>query len=149
MQRRKFLKFAALGAGGGIAAGGAFVYFENFDALARKIILNDTAMLKIEKKVYDAFFNDVEKQRKWDRVFQNQHQQLIKWHYYVDNPLFRLPYATSYEVNRSKLIATFLLSTDFFINKMDASKPISYRGLFDQYNGPCSNPFSDLYYPNI
>ena len=148
MQRRKFIGLTAL-AGAGLAAGAGFVYFENFQALARKIIMEDTATLKIAPAEYDKFFIDVEKHRKWDALFPPPHRQLLKWHYYIDNQLFRLPYATSYKTNRSKLVGTFLLSTDFFLNRMDVSKPIRYNVLFDPYFYPCSNPFSNLYYPVI
>ncbi|HEY4154324.1 MAG TPA: hypothetical protein VGM24_02830 [Puia sp.] len=147
MQRKKFIRLTALAATAGIAAGGGYVFFEDFESLARKIILKDTASLKIDPPEFDKFFKDVKKYRKWDALFPPAHRQLIKWHYYIDNPLFSLPYATSYDTNRSKIVGTFLLSTDFFLNKMDSSKPLRYRALFDPYLYPCSNPFSNLYYP--
>jgi len=149
MHRRKLLKFAALGAAGILVSSGAFVFFEKFDYLARKIVMKDTAMLNIDSTVYDQFFSDVEKQRKWDKLFDKQHKHLLKWHYYIDNPLFRLHYASNYQVNRAKIVNTFLLSTDFFVNKMDVSRPIKYRMLFDPFLYPCSNPFSNLYYPDV
>ena len=85
MHRRKLLKFAALGAAGILVSSGAFVFFEKFDYLARKIVMKDTAMLNIDSTVYDQFFSDVEKQRKWDKLFDKQHKHLLKWHYYIDN----------------------------------------------------------------
>jgi hypothetical protein len=42
----------------------------------------------------------------------------------------------------------YLLSTDFFRNKMDESKIVKYLGLFDPYLRPCANPFSEIYYPS-
>jgi len=53
--------------------------------------------------------------------------------------------AKSYVV--SELIKSFLLSTDFFMNKMDVSKPLKYTGIYSPYKKPCSNPFSFFYYP--
>jgi hypothetical protein len=148
MRRRKFIGLAALVAAGA-AAGGGYIYHERFEALARKILLRDTATLKIDPAEFDKFFKDVEKHKKWDVLFPTaSHKQLLKWHYYVDNPLFSLPYAPSYHTNRSKITGLFLLSTDFFINKMDPSKPVKYNTLFDPYLYPCSNPFSNLYYPD-
>jgi len=41
----------------------------------------------------------------------------------------------------------YLLSTDFFRNKMDESKPVKFIGFYDPYQMPCSNPFTSLYYP--
>ena len=148
MKRRKFIRISALAATG-IAAGGGYIYFEDFDAFARKIILVDTAALKIAPGELDKFFKDVNKYKKWDSLFPKTHRQLLKWHYYIDNKLFRLPYLTSYKTNRGKIVGTFLLSTDFFLNKMDPSLPIKYRALYDPYLYPCSNPFSNLYYPDL
>ena len=40
----------------------------------------------------------------------------------------------------------FLLSTDFFYNKMDATKEVKFVSLFNPQLRPCSNPFSSAYY---
>lgn len=147
MKRKTFIGLAAVAAVG--AAAGGYVFFEKFDDVARKIILKDTATLKIEKEELEKFFAAVKKNRTWDTLFSNAHKHLVKWHYYVDNGLFELPYATNYKVYRSKIVGTFLLSTDFFRNKMNASLPVKYVALFDPYKQPCSSPFSNLYYPEM
>lgn len=45
------------------------------------------------------------------------------------------------------LIKYFLLSSDFFINKMDESKPVNYIGIYNPYTSPLSNPYSFILYP--
>lgn len=41
----------------------------------------------------------------------------------------------------------FLLSTDFFIHKMDEDKVVNYIILYDPYKSPLSNPYSFVLYP--
>lgn len=147
MKRKTFIGLAAVVAAG--AAAGGYIFFENFEDLARKIIRKDTASLKIDPAEMDKFFKAVKDAGTWDKVFTNAHKQLVKWHYRIDNGLFDLPYATNYKVYRSKIVGTFLLSTDFFTNKMDTSKPVRFTTLFDPYKRPCSSPFSNLYYPEV
>lgn len=45
------------------------------------------------------------------------------------------------------MVQDYLLSTDFFRNRMDEQKPLKYLGLYNPYKTPCANPFSNLYYP--
>ncbi len=47
----------------------------------------------------------------------------------------------------SSLVEKYLLSTDFFLNKMDESRTVKYAGYYNPYKSPCTNPFSSLYYP--
>lgn len=145
MHRRKFFKFGLLGFAAVAAGRGAYVYFEKFDVLARKIILADTAALNIDKKEYDLFFADIKKAGTWDAVFFSHHKQILKWHYYTDNSFFSLPYKNVYDVNRSKLVGMFLLSTNYFYKKNKETEAIRYIGLHDPYKRPCSNPFSNIY----
>lgn len=42
------------------------------------------------------------------------------------------------------VVSRFLLSTDFFRNGSDESKPVRYLAYFDPYTGACGNPFADL-----
>jgi len=145
MKRRGFIGLAIFAAAG--ATAGGLIYKERFEGLAKKIILKDTASLKIAPEEIDKFFTDASRDGLWDKLFPFSHKQLLKWHYHLDNGLFKLPYATNYNVYRSKIVGTFLLSTNFFKNKMDPNKPVKYEYLFDPYKYPCSNPFSNLYYP--
>ena len=42
----------------------------------------------------------------------------------------------------------YLYSTDFFLNKMDESKPVLFVGSYDPYLSPCANPFAHNQYPS-
>lgn len=46
-----------------------------------------------------------------------------------------------------ELIKYFLLSSDFFIHKMDESRTVNYLGLYSPYKSPVPNPFSFIIYP--
>ncbi len=41
------------------------------------------------------------------------------------------------------VVRKFLLSSDFFLEGADESKPVNYLGWFDEF-APCSNPFAQL-----
>ena len=146
MKRRSFIGLSVTAAAALAAAG--YVYVETFDTLARKMIMHDTKTLQISPEEYEKFFSDVEKNGTWNIQFTPSHKQLIKWHYHLDNPLFHLPHASNYKIYRSKMVSLFLLSTDFFQHRMSESRKVKYNALYDPYLFPCSNPFSNLYYPS-
>lgn len=68
---------------------------------------------------------------------------------------FRLNIAGEYMFNKNAqnstvvegIVKRFLLSTDFFTNRMDESKLVKYQGLHDKNKAACFNPFSHMYYP--
>ena len=47
----------------------------------------------------------------------------------------------------STITQEYLLSTDFFRNKMDESRIVKYIGFYNPYHMPCTNPFSTTFYP--
>jgi hypothetical protein len=47
----------------------------------------------------------------------------------------------------SMITQEYLLSTDFFRNKMDESRIVKYIGFYNPYQMPCTNPFSSTFYP--
>ncbi|RYE18905.1 MAG: hypothetical protein EOP45_13415 [Sphingobacteriaceae bacterium] len=51
--------------------------------------------------------------------------------------------------NINDLLRYYLLSTDFFLNQMDVSKPVNYIGIFDPYKSPIANPYSYILLPKI
>ncbi|MFT3948645.1 MAG: hypothetical protein QM763_16905 [Agriterribacter sp.] len=147
MRRRRFISIITLATAGLTA--GAYIVLEDFERFARKIIMKDTAQLKINSGEVDKFFRAAREKKIWDDIFPFHHRQILKWHYYINNGLFTLPYVANYNAYRSKIVATFLLSTDFFINKMDESKPVHFTMLYNPYLTPCLNPFSDIFYPEV
>lgn len=42
----------------------------------------------------------------------------------------------------NRAVTQFLMSTDFFWNKADESKPVKYLAYYDPYRRICSNPFA-------
>lgn len=146
MKRRKFLWATGVGL---VTAGlGGYVYFENFEKTVKKIIVSDTKGLNIDEKEINRFLSETRKTNFWKKTYTLGHQQVIKWHYYLGNKVFKLPYERNYQFYRGRIVAMFLLSTDFFANKMDTSKPVKFTRVYDPYLYPCSNPFSNLYYPD-
>jgi hypothetical protein len=58
--------------------------------------------------------------------------------------LFGINSAKSGKVHQ--LVSAYLLSSDFFQNKMDETRIVKYVGLYDPYTRPCSHPFSHVHY---
>ncbi len=145
MRRRSFIGLWVAGIGG-IAAGG-YVFFEKFENVARKILIKDTSSLLVPLEEIDKYLLASRRKRNIVSRLPFGNQQLLKWHYYLDNSWFSLPYKTKNSIDRSKIVGDFLLSTDFFTNKMDITKPVAFVKIYDPYESPCSNPFSNLYYP--
>jgi hypothetical protein len=57
------------------------------------------------------------------------------------------PYYNKYIRYRAEIVGNFLLSTDFFWNKLNITDQIKYSGrIFTPYSYPCGNPFSNRYY---
>jgi hypothetical protein len=135
MKRRNFLRLTGIAAAAVAAIPGFSLYYASAKDSAVDLILDEYKFLKIDKaevvKYVDDFFNyhPVEASIPW--------KMKIKLHHYVN-----------FQTVRSRLLIDgFLPATDFFLNKMDESRPITYLTLYDPHKRPCSNPFSSLYYP--
>jgi len=124
---------------------GAYINFLDFENLLAKIITKDTASLAINHSEIHSFIKDASNAGIWN-MYSPAKRELIKWSYYLDNPLINLPYHTKYRRYRSEIVGFFLLSTNFFQNKMNSDKVIKYISLYDPYKTPCSNPFSNQFY---
>lgn len=131
-----------------MAATGGYIFFEKFESLVRKIIIKDTSSLKVSFEEIDKYLDAARRNKHLISDMPLSNQQLLKWHYYLDNSWFALPYNNKNNVDRSKIVGDFLLSTDFFTNKMDISKPVKFTAVYDPYQKPCCNPFSNIFYPN-
>lgn len=147
MKRRNFIGLVTLGTAGALTGG--YIFLENFEKFARKIIVKDTTSLKVDPAEIDKFMAVAAKKNVWNDLFPFHHKQLIKWHYYINNGMFTLPYLANYNAYRNKIVMTFLLSTNFFMDKMDESKKVHFTNLYDPYQIPCSNPFSNIFYPEV
>jgi hypothetical protein len=143
MQRRKFLGIAAGGIGISIVALSGFFASKNFRKVIFEILRHDLKGLKVSKETLEKYIADAEKENFWG--FTEGKIQFIKAHHNIPIPL---PYAVKYRHFKSIIVGTYLLSTDFFLNKMDVAKPVNYLAYYNPYKRPCYNPFSNLYYPS-
>ncbi|MDH7460403.1 twin-arginine translocation signal domain-containing protein [Chitinophagaceae bacterium 26-R-25] len=141
--RRKFLKLTA---GGILALGAGYVGVKSFSPF-RKVIIDilyeDLKGLKIKQGDIEKFADKAAEVNPWH--FNAKKQKLmaaygpIKW--------MPLPFKKEYKLYRDDVVSRFLLSTDFFTNKMDESKEIAYMGaIWGPYSTPCLNPFSSMFY---
>ena len=121
------------------------MFFSRFENLVKKIILEDTDSLLVDSKEVDHFIEDARRYNIWD-MFSFSKKEFIKWSFYIDNPFLKLPYNAKYKIYRSQIVGLFLLSTDYFRNKMAPDKPVHYIAIYNPYSSPCSNPFSNLFY---
>lgn len=142
MKRRKFLGIFSLGV---IGTAVGMLALPNFDEVVMNIIEHDTRELPIAEGAVEKYLSDAKK-RNFHQRFNFGKREFIRGHYLIDNKIFTLPYLTKYSRYRSELVGNFLLSTNFFTEKMNTNKIISYTSFYDPYYRPCSNPFSNVYY---
>jgi hypothetical protein len=142
MKRRAFIK-------AGIAITGAAVavyIFPAFSSTVRRILTKDTDGLHVDLSLVNQFIVDAQKEQ-YLNTFSRAKRILITIHTYAGPFRGVLPYSNKYRQYRGQITGHFLLSTDFFRNRMDTSKQVEYTGFYNPYTQPCSNPFSSIYYP--
>jgi hypothetical protein len=137
MQRRKFLTLLSLGVTAAVVPTIGFSSVSTKKA-AVGIIMNEFSYLTLDEQgveqYVDAYF-------KYDRFTPHLDVKLKSY------------YLLGVKSNRSSIIDSlakkYLLSTDFFLNKMDESRTIKYVGFYNPYQFPCANPFSHIHYPSL
>lgn len=142
MKRRKFLAIVSLGAAGtavGVAS------FTGFTKIVKRIIERDTKDLKIEDDAIEKYLMDAHSKNLYGK-YNFAKKAFIRIHYMLDFPFLPIPYRNKYIQYRSEIVGHFLLSTNFFFDKMDTGKLIKYESFYDPYFRPCSHPFSNLFY---
>ena len=142
MKRRKFIK---AGIALGVLALIAFI-FPSFAQAIKRMLREDTEGLQIDEDAMDQFISDAHKEQ-FLATFSTMKKLLIVGHTYFGFLGGILPYRNKYVQYRGQLTGHFLLSTDLFRNQMDTTKPVKYTGFYNPYRQPCSNPFSNLFYP--
>jgi hypothetical protein len=132
MKRRKFLTIA--GVGGVLAALASFKFITHpFESVAKGIIKSELDYLNLDEEGLDKFVAD------YTRLKDRNYKLMMKGY-----SLFGVNSARSGKVHQ--LVSAYLLSSDFFLNKMDEARTVKYVGLYDPYTRPCSHPFSHAYY---
>jgi hypothetical protein len=130
MKRRQFLTIAGIG---GLIAGLA-TFGIAFQGAVERIISNELNFLNLDKEGVRRFVAD------YTRSMTSKNKMMLKGYSFMG-----IGAAKSQKIN--SLINAYLLSTDFFMNKMDENRTIKYVGLYDPYMRPCVHPFSSAYYP--
>ncbi|HEX2535947.1 MAG TPA: twin-arginine translocation signal domain-containing protein [Chitinophagaceae bacterium] len=142
MKRRRFLKLAAVGTAAVAlpAAGlssGAF-----FRKAVAGIIHRDLDYLKHDDETVDKFARDF-------LGFINN-ELPMRESFMVRSRVVRRYVSGAKPKSIGALedfVPRYLLSTDFFQNKMDESRILQYTGFYHQSKKSCGNPFSHLFYP--
>lgn len=137
MRRRNFLRIAGLGTAA-VALPGISVYATSLEETTSGIIMNQFSFLKLDKAGVRQFAADYCAAADTNKTLYVQTKMKLYDLFKVDS-------------DRSQLVRTittlYLVSTDFFQNKMDESKVVRYQSLYNPHKTPCANPFSSLYYP--
>lgn len=145
ISRRKFIFLALLGL---IGAAITSFLISSFNKVVYKVLSKDLSHLNVSFESYAQFIKEAQENNHWNKKFFDEKKRLFfRAYYLLDYLPVPLPYKYKYVQYRSEIVGDFLLSTDFFINKMDVNKEIAFLGLYNPYKRPCSNPFSNLYYP--
>lgn len=130
MKRRKFLTIAGIG---GVIAALASVKFlsTTFESSVAGLIRDELAFLSLDEQGLKKFAED------YARTASRKFKIIVKGYDF-------LGIGASQSGKIHHIVSTYLLSSDFFINKMDETRVIKYIALFDPYLRPCAHPFSYL-----
>lgn len=134
MKRRKFLTLAGIGSA--IAAVASLKFFTtSFESSAAGTIKEALDFLNLDPEGIDKFVKAYSKNK-------DPYYKLTMKSY----GLLGIGASKSGKVHQ--MVSTYLLSTDFFTNKMDESGIVRFVGLYDPYARPCSHPFNHVQYPS-
>ncbi len=143
MNRRRFIILSILGVLSAIALSMVAIY--DFETVVVKMLKRDLSYLKIKDRDIDRFLEDARNSGYWDRIKLDRNKRAFVILYFL-LPKVGLPYQFKFVQLRATIVGNFLLSTDFFTNKMNEDAEITYVALFDPELRPCQNPFSHAYY---
>lgn len=134
MKRRKFLTIAGLGALIGAVASDKFMT-ATFESSTARLIKEELAFLQLDDEGVRAFTRD------YAKLKHKEFKVIVKGYSF-------LGIGSSLSGKVHHIVSTYLLSSDFFINKMDEKRVIKYVALYDPYRRPCVHPFSHLHTDN-
>lgn len=132
MKRRKFLIIAGL-SGAAAALTSARFLTTSFEQSAEALIKRELSFLRLDEDGLKKFVADYSASK--DRTY----KRMVKGY-----GLIGLGTAQSGKIHQ--LVSQYLLSTDFFHNKMDESRIVKYIALYNPYTSPCAHPFSAAQY---
>lgn len=142
MKRRTFIKAGIALTGLGLLA---FFMIPSFKETIAKMLSRTTAQLKINPDFIDRFIQEATQEQLWSK-FSRAKKVLIVIH--TNFGFFKsiLPYRNKYLLYKGQITGHFLLSTDFFLKKMDTTQSLAYIGFYNPYKQPCFSPFSSNFY---
>ncbi|HSJ68214.1 MAG TPA: hypothetical protein VK921_11085 [Anditalea sp.] len=136
MNRRKFISITGIGAAA-LALPAAGIFAKTLHETVTDIIYREFNYLNLDKEGVDLYVHAYLEKNKKDLSYEMKLKAF---------DLFRI--SSEKSTILTQMTQDYILSTDFFINKMDESKTVHFIGAYDAYNTPCANPFSSLYYPS-
>ena len=143
--RRKFLWYTLLSASGLLMSFEYITQITQLEKVISNILLKSLEGLKVDPSEIEKYARDLAKTNALNFSFANT-QLISLYHTYSIEP-FLFPFNKRYKRLCTDIVTNFLLSTDFFINRMDEQKNIKYTGaIYDIYRTACANPFSGLLY---
>ena len=143
MNRRKFIILSLFTVVSAMVVSLFAVY--DFETVVFKMLQHDLAFLKVRESDFTRFIQEARGSNYWNRIHMDKKKRAFVILYFL-LPNVGLPYQFKYVQLRGLIVGNFLLSTDFFQNKMNEEAPITYIALFDPEITPCQNPFSNLFY---
>lgn len=136
MNRRKFILLAGTGTAVLIVPPALYYVAPEVRQYAVKLIEKELWYLKLEPGSVMKYAND------YIAATGNNTVSALKW-----KMLYYLRFTAEKSDRINDLVKYFLLSTDFFINKMDENKTVHYLGLYSPYHSPVPNPYSFILHP--
>ncbi|SMC96094.1 hypothetical protein [Pedobacter africanus] len=136
MKRRNFIKLAGLASGMVLLPPALYYVAPEVKQFAVKLLEKELHYLKLSPGSAAKFVED------YFNATGNDLLSKVKW-----KALYYLGYNWEKSDRIRDLIKYFLLSTDFFTNKADERKTVSYLGIYNPYTSPLSNPYSFVLYP--
>jgi len=135
MNRRKFLLLTGVATGAVVIP--SSIYFVTGDLKKYAVLLIERQLdyLKLEPGSVSKYVND---------YFQNSNDAVARLKF---KSMYYLHISWEKSNVLKELIKYYLLSTDFFINKMDENREVKYIGLYSPYKSPVPNPFAYTLYP--
>lgn len=132
MKRRNFLTIAGIGV---VASAVSLKFFtEPFEHAAVAMITKELKFLKLDRKGVEQFVEAYSQNK-------DEFYKLTMKSYRV------IGVRASQSGKIHQLVSLYLLSTDFFMHKMDESRIIKYVSLYNPFIKPCCHPFSHLQDP--
>jgi hypothetical protein len=136
MNRRTFFTMAGIGTGLMMLPPALYLAAPKIRNYAAELIFKELHYLKLDRTGVDQYIADCFGESSNDIIANLRWKSL----YYLGKG----PYSSDHIF---ELIKYYLLSTDFFINKMDEQKKVKYLGLYSPYRSPIPNPYSFVLYP--